>query len=124
MAKYRISGVPICDNGKLVGILTNRDLKFEEDYTKLCGEVMTKEGLITAPVNTTLPEAKKILRQHKIEKLPLVDENFALKGLITIKDIEKAVVLPPTLLETLRAGCCVPPLSVLQTMYLTGLPPL
>lgn len=96
MAKYRISGVPICDNGKLVGILTNRDLKFEEDYTKLCGEVMTKEGLITAPVNTTLPEAKKILRQHKIEKLPLVDENFALKGLITIKDIEKAVVYPNT----------------------------
>lgn len=96
MAKYRISGVPICDNGKLVGILTNRDLKFEEDYTKLCGEVMTKEGLITAPVNTTLSEAKKILRQHKIEKLPLVDENFALKGLITIKDIEKAVVYPNT----------------------------
>ena len=96
MAKYRISGVPICGNGKLVGILTNRDLKFEEDYTKLCGEVMTKEGLITAPVNTTLPEAKKILRQHKIEKLPLVDENFALKGLITIKDIEKAVVYPNT----------------------------
>ena len=89
MAKYRISGVPICDNGKLVGILTNRDLKFEEDYTKLCGEVMTKEGLITAPVNTTLPEAKKILRQHKIEKLPLVDENFALKGLInTARDAQ------------------------------------
>ncbi|MEA4920666.1 MAG: IMP dehydrogenase [Clostridiaceae bacterium] len=96
MAKYRISGVPICENGRLVGILTNRDLKFEEDYSKLCGEIMTKEGLITAPVNTTLMEAKAILRQHKIEKLPLVDENFALKGLITIKDIEKAVVYPNT----------------------------
>jgi len=96
MAKYRISGVPICENGKLVGILTNRDLKFEEDFTRLCGEVMTKEGLITAPVNTTLPEAKRILAAHKIEKLPLVDENFALKGLITIKDIEKAVKYPNT----------------------------
>lgn len=96
MAKYRISGVPICKDGKLVGILTNRDLKFEEDYSKLCGEVMTSEGLITAPVNTTLAEAKNILRQHKIEKLPLVDDKFALKGLITIKDIEKAVVYPNT----------------------------
>lgn len=96
MAKYRISGVPICENGKLVGILTNRDLKFEEDFTKSCGEVMTSRGLITAPVNTTLAEAKKILRQHKIEKLPLVDDKFALKGLITIKDIEKAVVYPNT----------------------------
>ncbi len=96
MGKYRISGVPICENGRLVGILTNRDLKFEEDYTKLCGEVMTAEGLITAPVGTTLVEAKKILRAHKIEKLPLVDEKFALKGLITIKDIEKAVQYPNT----------------------------
>ncbi len=96
MAKYRISGVPICKDGRLVGILTNRDLKFEEDYSKLCGEVMTSKGLITAPVNTNLAEAKKILREHKIEKLPLVDENFALKGLITIKDIEKAVVYPNT----------------------------
>ena len=94
MGKYRISGVPICHEGKLVGILTNRDLKFEEDYTKTCGEVMTSEGLITAPVNTTLTDAKKILQKHKIEKLPLVDGNFALKGLITIKDIEKAVAYP------------------------------
>ncbi len=96
MARYRISGVPICEGGKLVGILTNRDLMFEEDYTKLCGDVMTKDNLITAPVGTTPDEAKKILGKHKIEKLPLVDSNFALKGLITIKDIEKAVKYPNT----------------------------
>ena len=96
MAKYRISGVPICENGKLVGILTNRDLKFEENFSRTCGEVMTKDNLITAPVNTTLTEAKRILGSHKIEKLPLVDEHFALKGLITIKDIEKAVKYPNT----------------------------
>ena len=96
MAKYRISGVPICENGRLVGILTNRDLKFEEDFTRLCGDVMTKDNLITAPVNTGIEDAKKILAAHKIEKLPLVDENFALKGLITIKDIEKAVKYPNT----------------------------
>lgn len=100
MGKYRISGVPICKDGKLVGILTNRDLKFEEDFTKLCGDVMTSRNLITAPVGTTLQEAKKLLAQHKIEKLPLVDENFALKGLITIKDIEKAVKYPNTARDT------------------------
>jgi len=96
MAKYRISGVPICENGRLVGILTNRDLKFEEDYSRKCGDVMTKDNLITAPVGTTLQQAKAILRRHKIEKLPLVDEHFALKGLITVKDIEKAVQYPNT----------------------------
>ena len=96
MGKYRISGVPICKDGKLVGILTNRDLKFQEDYSLTCGEIMTSEGLITAPVNTSLVDAKKILAAHKIEKLPLVDDNFALKGLITIKDIEKAVKYPNT----------------------------
>ncbi len=96
MGKFRISGVPICKDGKLVGILTNRDLKFQEDYTLTCGEVMTKDNLITAPVNTSLADAKKILAAHKIEKLPLVDDNFALKGLITIKDIEKAVKYPNT----------------------------
>ena len=96
MGKYRISGVPICENGKLVGIITNRDLKFEEDFTRACGEVMTSKNLITAPVGTTLQEAKQILGSHKIEKLPLVDENYALKGLITIKDIEKAVKYPNT----------------------------
>lgn len=100
MGKYRISGVPICKDGKLVGILTNRDLKFEEDFTKLCGDVMTSRNLITAPVGTTPQEAKKLLAQHKIEKLPLVDENFALKGLITIKDIEKAVKYPNTARDT------------------------
>ena len=96
MGKYRISGVPICKDGRLVGILTNRDLKFEEDFSRTCGEVMTKDNLITAPVNTSLADAKKILGAHKIEKLPLVDDNFALKGLITIKDIEKAVKDPST----------------------------
>ena len=96
MGKYRISGVPICKDGKLVGILTNRDLKFEEDYNRACGEVMTSKNLITAPVGTTLAEAKRILSTHKIEKLPLVDENYGLRGLITIKDIEKAVKYPNT----------------------------
>ncbi|MGN1004680.1 MAG: IMP dehydrogenase [Oscillospiraceae bacterium] len=93
-AKYKISGVPICDNGKLVGIITNRDMKFETDMSKLIDNVMTKENLVTAPEGTTLAEAKEILRQHKIEKLPIVDKDFRLKGLITIKDIEKAEVYP------------------------------
>ncbi len=94
MAKYKISGVPICENGKLVGILTNRDLRFMTDYNIKISEVMTKDHLVTAPVGTTLAEAQEILRQHRIEKLPIVDENFMLKGLITIKDIEKAVRYP------------------------------
>ncbi len=94
MAKYRISGVPIVENGRLVGIITNRDLKFEEDLAKEIKGVMTSENLITAREGTTLEEAKEILRRHKIEKLPLVDESFALKGLITIKDIEKAKMYP------------------------------
>ncbi|HWS44213.1 MAG TPA: IMP dehydrogenase, partial [Pseudoflavonifractor sp.] len=94
MAKYRISGVPICDNGKLIGIITNRDMKFETDMNKLIDNVMTKDNLVTAREGTTLEEAKDILRRHKIEKLPIVDENFHLKGLITIKDIEKATVYP------------------------------
>lgn len=93
-AKYRISGVPICQNGKLVGIITNRDMKFEEDFSKKISEVMTKDNLVTAREGTTLQEAKAILGKHKIEKLPIVDENFSLKGLITIKDIEKAVMYP------------------------------
>ena len=93
-AKYKISGVPICDNGKLIGIITNRDMKFETDMTKLIDSVMTKENLVTAPEGTTLAEAKEILRRHKIEKLPIVDKDFRLKGLITIKDIEKAQVYP------------------------------
>ena len=94
MARYRISGVPITENGKLVGIITNRDIRFEDDMTKKIRDVMTKENLVTAPVGTTLEEAKLILKKHKIEKLPLVDEHFNLKGLITIKDIEKAIKYP------------------------------
>lgn len=93
-AKYKISGVPITEDGKLVGILTNRDLRFETDFNKKIKYVMTKENLITAPEGTTLEEAQQILSRHKIEKLPIVDENGALKGLITIKDIEKAVRYP------------------------------
>jgi inosine-5''-monophosphate dehydrogenase len=96
MSKYRISGVPICEKGKLVGILTNRDLRFmsEEEFNQRISEVMTKEHLVTAPVKTTLEDAKNILKKHKIEKLPLVDKKGILKGLITIKDIEKAVQYP------------------------------
>ena len=94
MAKYRISGVPICDGGKLIGIITNRDMKFETDMNQLIDNVMTKDHLVTAPEGTTLDEAREILRKHKIEKLPIVDEQFHLKGLITIKDIEKAQVYP------------------------------
>ncbi len=94
MERYRISGVPITEGSRLVGILTNRDLRFETDYSRKIGEVMTRENLVTAPVGTTLDEAQKILARHKIEKLPIVDENFNLRGLITIKDIEKAVKYP------------------------------
>ena len=95
MGKYKISGVPIVDKtGKLEGILTNRDLRFLTDFSTPISEVMTKENLVTAPVGTDLKGAQKILMQHKIEKLPLVDNNGILKGLITIKDIEKAVQYP------------------------------
>jgi IMP dehydrogenase len=95
MAKYRISGVPIVEGDqKLVGILTNRDLRFIHDFSIKISEVMTRENLVTAPVGTTLQEAEGILQKHKIEKLPLVDESNTLKGLITIKDIEKAIQFP------------------------------
>ncbi|MFT8314128.1 MAG: IMP dehydrogenase [Clostridium sp.] len=94
MSRYRISGVPITVEGKLVGIITNRDIVFENDYKKSISQVMTSEDLITAVENTTLEEAKEILKKHKIEKLPLVDENNYLKGLITIKDIEKVKAFP------------------------------
>ena len=95
MGKYKISGVPIVDeNGRLEGILTNRDLRFITDFFLYLGKVMTRENLVTAPVDTDLDGAKKILMQHKIEKLPLVDNDGVLKGLITIKDIEKAVQYP------------------------------
>ncbi len=94
MAKFRISGVPITENGKLVGIITNRDLKFEEDYSKLIKDCMTSEDLVTAKVGITLEEAKKILGKARKEKLPIVDDENNLKGLITIKDIEKQIKYP------------------------------
>ncbi|MCR5001889.1 MAG: IMP dehydrogenase [Lachnospiraceae bacterium] len=94
MAKFRISGVPITEGRKLVGIITNRDLKFETDFTKKIKECMTSEGLITAPEGITLDEAKSILAKARKEKLPLVDKDFNLKGLITIKDIEKQIKYP------------------------------
>lgn len=94
MAKFRISGVPITENGKLVGILTNRDLKFETDYSKKIKESMTSESLVTAREGITLEEAKRILGQARKEKLPIVDADFNLKGLITIKDIEKQIKYP------------------------------
>ncbi|MDE5755104.1 MAG: IMP dehydrogenase, partial [Oscillospiraceae bacterium] len=95
MGRFRISGVPIVDaDNKLIGIITNRDMRFLTDFNTPIGEVMTKENLITAPVGTTLKQAQEILSAHKIEKLPIVDENNVLKGLITIKDIEKSVKFP------------------------------
>ncbi len=94
MAKYRISGVPITEGRKLVGIITNRDLKFETDYTKKIKDCMTSEGLVTAKEGITLEEAKEILGRSRKEKLPIVDDDFNLKGLITIKDIEKAIKYP------------------------------
>ena len=94
MSQFRISGVPITVEGKLVGIITNRDITFETDYSKKIAEVMTKENLVTSHEGTTMEEAKELLSKNKIEKLPLVDENGYLKGLITIKDIQKAVEFP------------------------------
>ncbi len=95
MERYRISGVPVTDEaGKLVGIITNRDIRFENDPSKTIEEVMTKDKLVTAKEGTTLEEAERILRKWKIEKLPIVDENGILKGLITIKDIEKTIKYP------------------------------
>ncbi|MGB4505185.1 MAG: IMP dehydrogenase [Syntrophaceticus sp.] len=94
MGHYHISGIPITVDGKLVGIITNRDLRFEDNLERPISEVMTKDNLITAPVGTTLQEARRILRRHKIEKLPIVDDEYNLRGLITIKDIEKARQYP------------------------------
>src|SRR5688500_18228489 len=98
MKKYRISGVPITEDGskegRLVGILTNRDLRFETSVTRPIAEVMTRENLITVPVGTTLDAARKILHQHKVEKLLVVDRDFRLKGLITVKDIQKQIKYP------------------------------
>lgn len=92
---YKISGVPVVDEyGKLIGILTNRDVRFEHDLNKLVGDLMTKDSLVTAKVGTTLEEAKEIMHKNRIEKLPIVDENYTLKGLITIKDIQKRIEYP------------------------------
>ncbi|MCD7859409.1 MAG: IMP dehydrogenase [Firmicutes bacterium] len=94
MARYRISGVPITEGGRLVGILTNRDLRFEADFEQPIANVMTKDNLVTAPEGTSLEDAQRILGKHRIEKLPIVDSSGMLKGLITIKDIEKAIQYP------------------------------
>ncbi len=94
MERYRISGVPITNKGKLVGIITNRDIRFESNYQRTIDEVMTKENLVTAPEGITMERAQEILMAHKIEKLPIVDQNGMLKGLITIKDIEKTIKYP------------------------------
>jgi IMP dehydrogenase len=110
-AKYHISGVPVVDDdGRLLGIITNRDMRFEEDYSRPISEVMTKEGLITAPVGTSIDEARKIMARYKIEKLPLVDDEFHLKGLITLKDIEKTRIFPNAAKDSrgrLLAGACI-----------------
>lgn len=94
MSKYRISGVPICRDGKLVGIITNRDIRFLDSYNIRIDDVMTKDNLVTAPVGTGLSDAQRILKKHKIEKLPIIDDRGYLKGLITIKDIEKTIKYP------------------------------
>jgi len=110
MQRYTISGVPVTVDGKLVGILTNRDLRFETNFSKRVSEVMTKERLITAPVGTSLEKAKELLHKYKIEKLPIVDKAFNLKGLITIKDIEKSRKYPNSCKDKvgrLRVGAAV-----------------
>ena len=110
MGRYKISGVPICENNKLVGIITNRDLRFETDFSRPICEVMTKENLVTAPEGTDLLQAQEILRKYKIEKLPIVDKNGCLKGLITIKDIEKSVRYPNSAKDArgrLRVGAAI-----------------
>ena len=100
MEHYRISGVPITEGRKLVGIITNRDIRFETDFTQSIKEVMTSERLVTAPVGTTMDEAMELLRKYKIEKLPLVDKDYNLMGLITIKDIEKSYKYPHAAKDT------------------------
>ncbi|MFN3395514.1 MAG: IMP dehydrogenase [Thermodesulfovibrionales bacterium] len=110
MERYKISGVPVTVHGKLVGILTNRDLRFETNFTKKVSDVMTKERLITAPEGTDLDKAKELLHKYKIEKLPIVDKDFRLKGLITIKDIEKRRKYPNACKDSLgrlRVGAAV-----------------
>jgi len=112
MEKYRISGVPITRDARLVGILTNRDLRFETNFDQKISQVMTKENLITVPVGITLEEAKKILHRHKIEKLLVVDEDYKLKGLITVKDIKKGIEFPNACKDgfgRLRVGAAIGP---------------
>src|SRR5512134_1926754 len=110
MARYRISGVPVTVGRKLVGILTNRDLRFETRTSLAVSELMTKENLITVPVGTTLEQAKEILHRHKVEKLLVVDRDFNLKGLITVKDIQKQIKYPNACKDSLgrlRVGAAV-----------------
>jgi IMP dehydrogenase len=110
MKRYRISGVPVTQSGKLVGILTNRDLRFETRYDLPISQVMTKENLITVPVGTTLEEAEKILHRHRVEKLLVVDDQYTLKGLITVKDIQKKLKYPSAAKDQqgrLRVGAAV-----------------
>ena len=117
MARYRISGVPITDSAmRLVGILTNRDLRFEEDDTRPIGEVMTSKNLVTGPVGTTLEDAKKLLAAHRIEKLPIVDKDFRLRGLITIKDIEKNIKYPLSAKDVNGRLLCAAAIGVSQDM--------
>lgn len=110
MKMYKISGIPVIESGKLVGILTNRDIRFEKRIDSMVSEIMTKDNLITVPVGTTLDDAKEILQRNRIEKLPVVDEKYNLKGLITIKDIEKKIQYPHTCSDQmgrLRVGAAV-----------------
>src|SRR4249920_1760507 len=110
MRKYKISGVPITKNGKLVGILTNRDLRFETRFDIPISKVMTKENLITVPVGTTLEDAENILHEHRVEKLLVVDDNYNLKGLITVKDIQKKLKYPNAAKDSqgrLRVGAAI-----------------
>src|SRR5215831_1804175 len=110
MRRYRISGVPVTKSGKLVGILTNRDLRFENRFDLPISEVMTKENLITVPVGTTLEQAEAILHKHRVEKLLVVDEQFNLKGLITVKDIQKKLKYPNSAKDSqgrLRVGAAI-----------------
>ena len=116
MAKFRISGVPITDNGKLVGIITNRDLKFETDFSRKIFECMTSKNLITAKEGVTLEEAKAILAKARVEKLPIVDDNFNLKGLITIKDIEKQIKYPLSAKDSQGRLLCGAALGVTQNI--------
>src|ERR1700684_3639466 len=110
MARYRISGVPVTKNGKLVGILTNRDLRFENRFDAPISEVMTKKNLVTVPVGTTLEQAEAILHEHRVENMLVVDDQFILKGLITVKDIQKKLKYPNSAKDSqgrLRVGAAI-----------------